>query len=211
MPKIPKIVFLFPAFFAFLIFCVMVLALLFAVGILPGAGTTIAGGTSATQTASANQTATQSKATAQNSAAPASASQTPNLGDGTARLTQAQGKQDVSGTNVSIKDGASVNGMQAGTLQGILNDAQACGCQMVITSGTDSHAGVSSDHNLGLAADIRSNPQLDMWARSLPGGVDSNGNKWSYESTGQHNSNGSVATGNHWHVKCVGSCTVPTS
>ncbi|MDE2018841.1 MAG: hypothetical protein KGJ13_00665, partial [Patescibacteria group bacterium] len=78
---------------------------------------------------------------------------------------------------ISVKDGASVNGLLQQTVNDIDNLASSCrqaegSCNIVITSGTDSHA-AGTGHAEGYKADIRSasqggDPNIDKFITSQP-------------------------------------------
>ncbi len=92
--------------------------------------------------------------------------------------------QQLAGAGVSIKPGASVDGMQQGTVADVDILAQQCAqadgggsCNVVITAGTDgTHAAGQCSHSNGYKADLRPNASLNSFITSQPNaGVRSDG------------------------------------
>jgi hypothetical protein len=100
----------------------------------------------------------------------------PGLGTSSGGELGSVAAQQLAGAGVSIKPGASVNGMQQGTVADIDALAQQCAqtdggasCNVVITAGTDgAHAAGECSHSNGYKADLRSTPALSSFITSLP-------------------------------------------
>ncbi len=128
-------------------------------------------------------------------------------------LTDAQARQKLQGSDIGIKSGASLNGIQSSTLDGLLAlRAQCPTCVITITSGTDGvHDNGTYSHANGYKVDLRTSDTLTNFIRTnfTPAGTrkgdgaplytDVNGNYYAYETCG---------TGLHWDVVyCYGKCT----
>jgi hypothetical protein len=77
--------------------------------------------------------------------------------------------------DITVKPGASVNGLQLSTVNAIDSLEAGCrsakgSCSILITSGTDSHA-AGTGHAVGNKADFQPNANLDAYITSLPKGV----------------------------------------
>ena len=85
-----------------------------------------------------------------------------------------------SGTNcitVNSLDRTSLEGMRQATVNQIIAIQQGCGCNIVITGGTEpGHSAGVSAHDTGAKVDLRPNAQLDAYIRTFPSaGVRSDG------------------------------------
>lgn len=129
--------------------------------------------------------------------------------DPDSQYTEAQARTALQEAGISVNNAnpcaagqtsgcTSLNGINQGTVAQIINIQQACGCQIMVTGGTEGgHAGGGVSHGSGFKVDLAVSPQLDATLKSLSyTGQRSDGAALYSDAAG----NQYAREGNHWDI-----------